>query len=280
MNKKKRVQYKNVDLTGMRFGKLTAIERVSEQGTIIWKFKCDCGNIVEREAYRIVNGCSKSCGCALSESQKRLVAESTKHGESKTRLYFTWEHMINRCYSEKNINYKNYGARGIKVCEEWRNSFLAFKRWAYENGYDENADRIAQSIDRIDVNGNYEPSNCRWANAKTQAENRRTTSLYDCFGQQITPSEFADLFGITDKSFVYRHLKKGDSYERIIKDWKIKENPPSDMMSRKEASNELKVSINKIKRLINCNKLDGKKIGNKWYVTRKSVKKFKEVKDG
>lgn len=99
------------------------------------------------------------------------------HGLYKSRLYWVWHSMKDRCYNPKATSYKHYGGRGIKVCDEWKNSFKAFYDWAYSNGYDENAPRNKCTIDRINNDGDYEPSNCRWVDAKIQASNQRKRSI-------------------------------------------------------------------------------------------------------
>lgn len=158
-------------LQGRKFGRLTVIEL---QGTNhrrhnMWHCKCECGNEVNVSATDLITGHTRSCGCLMRETATETM---TTHGKSKERLYTVWQGMIGRCNRPSLKCYKNYGGRGIEVCDEWRD-YEAFRQWALENGYDENAPRGQCTIDRIDVNGNYEPSNCRWVDAKTQAQNQR-----------------------------------------------------------------------------------------------------------
>ena len=119
-----------------------------------------------------------SCGCYKRE---QLLKAVTKHGYYHTRLFNVWKSMLRRCDNEKAEAYKWYGARGIKVCAEWRKNFLSFREWALVNGYDETADRGKYTIDRIDVNGNYEPTNCRWITIAEQQRNRRNNRKDDRF---------------------------------------------------------------------------------------------------
>lgn len=157
------------DLTGMRFGKLRALFRLPKGKAgkqAAWHCLCDCGNEVNVLSYNLRSGHTKSCGCVHDERMKQGLRSS--HGLIKSRLYSIWENMKSRCYNPNTNNYKYYGARGISICPEWKDDFQIFYDWAMANGY---SDEL--SIDRIDVDGNYEPSNCRWADDITQANNKR-----------------------------------------------------------------------------------------------------------
>lgn len=156
------------DLTGQKFGMLTVIEYVgkNKQRNATWKCRCDCGNEKIISSTALLNNGQKSCGCQGSSAS--LGERSTVHGEYKTRLHRIWSHIKDRCYNKNFEKFKDYGGRGITVCDEWRNSYQAFSEWAKASGY---ADDL--TIDRIDVNGNYEPKNCRWVDYSTQNQNRR-----------------------------------------------------------------------------------------------------------
>ena len=167
------------NLTGQRFGKLTVIERADDyidkngEKHVCWKCKCLCGNECIVKGHDLRNGHTKSCGCAQIEA-------STKHGMHGTRIYNTYRNMLDRCYNKNNDHYMDYGGRGIKVCDAWRgeNGFINFYNWAMANGY---TDEL--SIDRINVNGNYEPNNCRFVNNKIQSNNK-TTNLYITYNSE------------------------------------------------------------------------------------------------
>ena len=160
------------DLTGRRFGRLTVVcrsERTSRGGAI-WECMCDCGRTKHVYANHLKSGATQSCGCLNREVTKAI---RQTHCESGTRLYRLWAGIKTRCYTPSNTSYARYGGRGIGMCDEWRNSFEAFRDWAVASGYDQSAKRGVCTIDRIDVNGDYEPGNCRWTSASEQSKNQR-----------------------------------------------------------------------------------------------------------
>jgi hypothetical protein len=216
-----RCNYSNVDFSGQKHDRLTAIKK-SEKGVSRWICKCDCGNVVELTAYYFL--IHKSCGCLEIENKKTLNSRTTTHGMTETRLYSVWCGMKERCYNKNYKYFSRYGGRGISVCEEWKNSFENFRDWAYKNGYDDSLNGKDQSIDRIDLDGNYEPSNCKWSNQKEQVMNRRNSVLFVYNGITMNPYDFEKCTGVS-RFYTYRHLKKGETPEEIIMRWeKLHEN--------------------------------------------------------
>lgn len=166
------------DLTGQKFGRWFVIHKSDhkEKDATFWLCRCECGAEKEVRHSSLTSGNSRSCGC-LHKDMTRIC--HTKHGDFGSRLYAVWNGMKQRCLNPNNHKYQNYGGRGIKVCSEWM-EYDNFRRWAIESGYDITAKYGECTLDRVDVNGDYCPRNCRWTDAKTQANNVR------CHNNQYT----------------------------------------------------------------------------------------------
>lgn len=202
------------DLTGMKFGRWTILNRAGNDGqrAATWLCRCDCGTERVIRGYALRYGHTRSCGCLQSE---QVAGRNRKHDGSHSRLYRIWNSMKKRCSNPNDPAYKNYGGRGIKVCDEWSKSFSDFRDWAISSGYDENAEKFVFTIDRIDVNGNYCPDNCRWATPKMQCNNRRNNRNIIFRGECHTISEWSSIAGTPQDVIRYR-LKAGWSTERAI----------------------------------------------------------------
>ena len=195
------------DLTGQRFGRLTALhlgENDPKTGKVRWVCQCDCGNVVQVKSNALVTGNTTSCGCYNGCCHK-------KHGETNTRLFNIWYGIKKRCCLTYCNGYKHYGGRGIKVCNEWLESFETFKEWALANGYQDNL-----SIDRIDVNGNYEPSNCRWTTLKQQANNKTDSFFVEYNGVTHTLKEWSEILNINYRTLFSRIRQSKWSIEKAF----------------------------------------------------------------
>lgn len=179
---------KFIDLAGKTFNRLTVIERAeNKRRRVHWKCKCSCGNIVIIDRCHLVTGNTKSCGCLKKES---IVKRFTKHAMCDSLEYCIWKEMIKRCNNQNHKEYKNYGGRGIKVCEEWRNDFIKFFNYMGKKPSPKH------SIDRIDNDGDYKPGNCRWATPSEQSNNKRSNNKITLHGITMNISQWADFVGI------------------------------------------------------------------------------------
>lgn len=200
----------NESYNGNKYGRLEVIS-VRSGNARKFECKCECENIIYARPIDLINGVVKSCGC--------IMREKTENSISKDRLYHIWNGMKSRCYNKNEPKYRNYGGRGIAVCPEWKDNYPAFKERAYSTGYDEKAPFGECTIDRIDVNGNYEPSNCRWITNKEQQSNKRPSSEWakrTCKkrvflilnGEKISKRELCSQYGISESMLNYRINKK------------------------------------------------------------------------
>lgn len=197
-----------IDLTNKRFARLKVLDRAENlNNQTRWNCICDCGKNVVVHSQALRKGLTKSCGCL---SKDNTTSRNTSHGLSKHRLYSIYKNMKQRCYNEKRPDYKRYGGKGVRICEEWLNDFQTFYDWAYSNGYKDNL-----SIDRIDVNGNYHPSNCRWANDETQARNRTNNSIATINGKRKTVTEWANKLNVHHGN-VRSRINRGWSPEEAL----------------------------------------------------------------
>lgn len=188
------------DLTGKRFGRLTVLRKDGKgHGNQIYLCQCDCGNTVRVYHSNLTRGLTKSCGCLQKEETSKRF---TIHGMRNTRLYNTYTNMMSRCNNPKNKRYGSYGGRGIKVCYEWSKGFEQFKQWALSSGY-----KDSLTIDRIDVNGDYTPENCRWTTIKQQSNNQRKTIWVEIADQKKSLKEWTDFMGWKYGTYSARHRK-------------------------------------------------------------------------
>lgn len=223
MNRDKHSRF--IDETGKKYGRLTVLEYQgrNKSRSAEWLCLCECGNTVIIRGSALRSGKTKSCGCLQREVAKETISKynssdkyvspyiyNVKHGMTHDHLYKVWLNMKRRCFDENHDNYKYYGGRGIKVCKEWTNDFITFMNWACANGYNESL-----TIDRIDVNGDYCPNNCRWIPFCEQICNRRNT-VYMEYDNQCKPLKM--LCNENDIPYKWAHskYKKGYNFEQIV----------------------------------------------------------------
>lgn len=199
-----------LDLTGHKYGKLSVIKPVgkNKHGKVLWLCKCECGNETITSSNSLRRGHTISCGCAHLE---KIAKGNPKHGLTNAKLYPVWVMMKDRCMNSNNKEYKNYGGRGVTVCNEWKNNFQAFYDWAMTNGYVEGL-----SIDRIDNNGNYEPSNCRWATRREQQLNTTRNKRITYNGKTQTLTEWSEELNVRFNKLWERLYKLNWSVERAF----------------------------------------------------------------
>lgn len=233
-----------LDLTGQKYGKLTVLQRAENKGKhTAWLCKCDCGNEKIVQANHLREASVRTCGrCSFDlpgcttilrgneakRHQKRVAKDVNKpkpqyparraqriQGESRSRLYRSvWNKIRQRCLNPKNKDYPHYGGRGISICQEW-NDFLVFKEWAYSHGYDPDAPYGKCTLDRIDVNGNYCPDNCRFVDIKTQNGNKTTSHYVTYHGETHTIAEWGEITGLSPNA-LYNRINRGWELERTF----------------------------------------------------------------
>jgi hypothetical protein len=196
------------DIKGMRFGRLTVLERAenNKHGQARWLCLCDCGSETIVGSGNLSSGNTMSCGCLHREG---LITRNTVHGECHSRLYDIWAGMKTRVSNPGRKEFACYGGKGITVCEEW-NDYPAFRDWAMANGY-----RDDLSIDRIDNDGNYEPCNCRWVDMKTQANNTRRNRFLTVGNMTYTIAEWSRKLNVRS-GLIIDHLRLGWTPEQAL----------------------------------------------------------------
>ena len=202
-----------IDLTGKIIGRLEVVERaedyISPKGyrSIRWKCKCKCGNIVTVRYSDIKSGRTLSCGCLHKE---RAIEANFIHGMTNSRLHQIWNNIKDRVFNHNCKQYKDYGGRGISICNEWKDNFTAFRDWAYSNGYQDDL-----MIDRINNDDSYSPCNCRWVDRLTQNNNTRKNVFLTFSGKKLTVSQWARELGV-NVSLLRCRLKRGWTVEDTL----------------------------------------------------------------
>lgn len=191
---------KRLSLLGQKFNRLTVVEDLgnNNSGKSYWLCRCDCGNYTKVSGGDLRNNHIKSCGCL-----KKEVSSKSKHGLSHSRIWGKWRGMIRRCENPNHHQYKNYGGRGIKVCDEWH-SLEKFAEWAFSKGFDDSKGRYDCTLDRIDVNGDYCPENCRWISTKENCNNKTNNLWLEYNGERHTLQEWSDITGVKRSTIKYR----------------------------------------------------------------------------
>lgn len=209
------------DLIGKKFGRLNVkcLSGTNKHGTKVWLCECDCGNMTTATCSSLTSNKVQSCGCLRNEKISKVTYS---HGGTHTRLYSILNGMKGRCKDMKNPAYKYYGGKGVSICDEWLD-FTNFREWALSNGYSDNL-----TIDRIDLNGNYEPSNCRWITMTEQLDNKTNSTKFELDGKLYTLRQLSNMFGISYYNLVYRIKRQKWSAKDTIAHYKLKKENKSE----------------------------------------------------
>lgn len=202
-----------IDIQGKTFGRLRVIEQDMSASSheAKWLCECTCGKRISTYGSGLRSGNTRSCGCL----RKEIASNNFRtHGKSKERLYNAWLMMTQRTTNPKNDAYHNYGGKGIKVCEAWRD-YETFRSWAYSTGYDENAPHQGCTIERIDNDGDYTPENCRWIPMSEQSRNTCRNRMLTFEGETRILNDWAKKTGIPSGS-IRRRLKDGWTVEKAL----------------------------------------------------------------
>lgn len=198
-----------IDITGDRFGRLIVVSSAghNHRGRTQWLCRCNCGNETKVTTDRLRNGTTRSCGCLYREA---LGDRVRKHGESyganrRTRLYVIWTNMRQRCTNPKTKSFKNYGERGIRVCNEW-DKYENFRDWAHSHGYSDDL-----TIDRIDNEANYSPESCRWVSKLVQANNKSNNHAITFHGISLNECQWQRLLHVSSGAFGAYLRRHGES---------------------------------------------------------------------
>lgn len=197
------------DLTGQKFTRLTVLGlHETRAKKSYWHCVCECGNNLITRSDALTSGRARSCGCLQKESASNVCkSRNTTHGKSRSRTYRIWCGMVTRCTNTNLPYFNNYGGRGISICERW----LTFENFIADMG----ECPPGLSIDRIDVNGNYEPSNCRWVDTKTQSRNTRKNRLLTHNNKTHCVSEWAEIYGV-DRCLIKDRLRLGWDTQKAL----------------------------------------------------------------
>jgi hypothetical protein len=208
---RRKIVTKPLDLIGKKFGRLTVLERKENNihNQTRWLCQCDCGNRLVVSGYCLTTNNTKSCGCL----QKDIASNTnTKHGHCKggslSKTYVIWAGIKDRCYCSGCKSYEHYGGRGIKMCDRW----FDFNNFIEDMG----EAPVGMSIDRINVNGNYEPNNCKWATSEEQHNNIRSNVFIKYNGEIKTLTQWAKMSGVSVGTFKGRYYR-GDRGERLFR---------------------------------------------------------------